>query len=221
MVNLRIAVIGQKGGAGKTTIASNIATCAHLAGLRVGGLDLDEQGSLRDWSKARTKGSKLAGIGVERVKKPLDALEIARLSHGLNVTIMDGPPRLGDVTEAAAALADVIIVPVQSGAFDWWALARTFKDLDVGAGVRRKMKLKPSRLIFVLNRCNTSTRLGRDAVAAIGGIEGGELSPVMIGERVVYKSDALKGEGVASASPGSKAADEMAALWWFVSGGVS
>jgi chromosome partitioning protein len=214
-----IAVIGQKGGPGKTTTAAGLIGAAHLRGLKVKGLDLDAQGSLRDWSKARAKGSKLEGVEVEAHASPLTSPGFAKIRKGWDVIVMDGPPRLGDVTRAAAALASVIVVPVQSGKLEWWALSRTFDDLDLGAGVRRKAGLPPARLVFVLNRHKPTTKLGRDAIESINGIEGGELSPITIGDRVAYKDSVSKGESVESAFPGSIAAEEVFALWAFLTRG--
>jgi chromosome partitioning protein len=63
-LRLTIAVICQKGGVGKSTLASNLAAAAHLSGLRTVILDPDPQGSLFDWKAARPTGSRLAGLDV-------------------------------------------------------------------------------------------------------------------------------------------------------------
>lgn len=68
---LTISVLNQKGGAGKTTLATNLAAAAHLAGRRTTLLDLDRQGSAFDWYSARKDGSKLDGLSVARADKAL------------------------------------------------------------------------------------------------------------------------------------------------------
>lgn len=50
---MRIAVLQQKGGSGKTTLATNLAAAAHLDGLRTLLIDMDRQGSALDWASAR------------------------------------------------------------------------------------------------------------------------------------------------------------------------
>ncbi len=47
-----IAVLNQKGGSGKTTIATNLAHALILHGLKVLLVDSDPQGSSRDWNEA-------------------------------------------------------------------------------------------------------------------------------------------------------------------------
>ncbi len=54
-----IAVLNQKGGVGKSTLSTNLAAAAHLAGRRTLVLDLDRQGSAFDWYSARAEGSPL------------------------------------------------------------------------------------------------------------------------------------------------------------------
>ena len=54
-----IAFVTQKGGAGKSTIASSVAVAAHEAGEKVFIFDLDPQQSLKKWSKARAENERL------------------------------------------------------------------------------------------------------------------------------------------------------------------
>jgi cellulose biosynthesis protein BcsQ len=61
---LTVAVLQQKGGSGKTTLAVNLAAAAHLEGRPTLVVDMDRQASAFDWSAARKDGSTLDGLAV-------------------------------------------------------------------------------------------------------------------------------------------------------------
>src|SRR6266545_854620 len=102
-----IAVLNQKGGVGKTTLATNLAAASHLKGRRTLLIDMDRQGSALDWSAARLEGSKLAGLAVVKLDKALALPRFREITEGYEVVFLDGPPRLGDITRSAAVAADV------------------------------------------------------------------------------------------------------------------
>jgi len=208
---LTISVVNQKGGVGKSTLATNLAAVAHVLGRRTLVLDLDRQGSAFDWYSARGEASRLAGLGVARADKALSLPKFRELSHGYDVVVCDGPPRLSDVTRAAAVAADVVVVPLRAGAFDWWAATETLELLDAADSIRHELKLRPSRRVFVLNGARAGTKLTRDAAAALAEV--GELAPVIVQNRVAYGNAALQGEGVVTLDDSGAAAGEMRDLF--------
>lgn len=195
---MTISVVNRKGGVGKTTLATNLAAVAHVRGRRTLVLDLDRQGSAFDWYSAREAKSRLDGLGVARADKALSLPKFRELSHGYDLVVCDGPPRLSDVTRAAAVAADVTLVPIRAGAFDWWASAETLELLDAADAIRVELKLRPSRRVFVLNGARAGTKTTRDAMAAIAGV--GELASVVVHNRVAYAEAALLGESVGTLS---------------------
>ncbi|MCG8419259.1 MAG: AAA family ATPase, partial [Proteobacteria bacterium] len=130
-----IAVVNQKGGAGKTTLATNLAAAAHLSGHRTLLLDLDPQATAVDWYHARSDESKLAGLNVMSFDARLKPNQYKHLSAGYDVVVIDTPPKL-DVSVhdpkarcellAAACLADAVVVPVEPAYFNLWACDNTF-----------------------------------------------------------------------------------------------
>jgi cellulose biosynthesis protein BcsQ len=122
---LTVAVIQQKGGSGKTTLAINLAAAAHLEGHRTLVVDMDRQASAFDWSAARKDGSELEGLAVVKADRALPLPRFKEMAHGNEYVFLDGPPRLGDVTQSAAVAADVAVLPIQPGPFDFWAVAET------------------------------------------------------------------------------------------------
>jgi hypothetical protein len=106
---LTVAVMN-KGGCGKTAKRRSPRpsppkrTCAGLRTLLV---DADRQGSALDWSAARAAGSKLAGGVVFKADKALPLPRLREMAKGYDTGVLDGPPRLGDVTSAACVASDV------------------------------------------------------------------------------------------------------------------
>lgn len=208
---LTIAVVNQKGGVGKSTLATNLAAASHLEGKRTILLDLDSQGSALDWYAERKDGSKLEGLTVARSDKALTLPRFRELTSGYEIAVLDGPPRLGDVTRAAAIACDVALIPLRPGAFDWWACSDTLDLLDSADGIRAELNRKPARRVFILNAADERTRLARAALEALGQV--GELAPVTIAPRVAYAEAATEGESVLTIAPGGPAADEITRLW--------
>jgi len=208
---LTIAVLNQKGGVGKSTLSTNLAAAAHLGGKRTIILDLDRQGSSFDWFSARGEGSKLDGLTVARADKALSLPKFRDLSRGYDVVICDGPPRLSEITQAAAVAADVILIPIRPGAFDWWASSETLDLLDRADEIRQELNRPKARRVFVVNGGVASAHGTKLAVEAVAGVA--EVSPVVIHNRVAFWEAASSGESVLTRAPESAAADEIRELF--------
>ncbi len=206
-----IAVLNQKGGVGKSTLSTNLAAVAHLSGKRTLMLDLDRQGSAFDWYNARAEGSRLEGLNVVRADRALSLPKFRQLSDGYDVVICDGPPRLGDVTRAAAVAADVVLIPMRPGGFDWWAASETLATLDDADATRAELSRPPVRRVFALNGAAPNTKITHQALDAIRGV--GELAPGVIYNRVAFADVALSGESVLTLYPESPAAKEITRLF--------
>ena len=113
-----LAVLNQKGGVGKTTLATNLAMSLAQQGQRVFLIDADSQGSALDWSAARKNELVFPVVGV-----PRDTLhrEIDALAAPYDWVIIDGPPRVHTVAKSAIAASDIVLIPVQPSPYDVWA----------------------------------------------------------------------------------------------------
>ncbi len=211
---ITIAVLQQKGGSGKTTLAVNLAAAAHLSGRRTLIVDMDRQGSAFDWSHARAVGSKLDGLDVVNVQggagadRGLQLPAFERLTNGYEVVVIDGPPRLGEITRFAAVVADVALMPVQPGAYDFWALAETLEALENADLVRAELGRAPVRRALVLNRVQRGTRLELEGRAALRGTLVG-----IVHQRVAFAVSASRGESVYTTPGALLAATEIEKLW--------
>lgn len=154
----RIAVIGLKGGVGKTTMTVMLSQAAADAGEVVTVIDADPQGSATAW--ATNAGDDLAPTVIGQASAGL-ARTIDRLDAGSTVTVIDTPPHeaggAGAITAAALAVADLAIVPVTPAALDLDRLAATVA-LATQAGV-------PAAV--VINRARGGTRSRAEVVEAL------------------------------------------------------
>lgn len=195
-----IAFVTQKGGAGKSTLASCVAVAARAAGERVFIIDLDPLQTLVKWASAR----EAPDIGVEHVppaklSKALSALE----KKGVTLVVIDAPGQDGEHAAAAMRAADLCVIPARPNAFDLWASEVT----------RAQVKEKGCDYAFLLNQCPPSQQsarveLGAKALQAMGGL----LAP-LVSARVDYQEAARLGLGVGEFNPDGVAAQEMKALW--------
>ena len=208
---LTVAVLQQKGGSGKTTLAINLAAAAHLDGSRALVVDMDRQASAFDWSAARKDSSPLDGLAVVKADKAIALPRFNEITRGYDYVFLDGPPRLGDVTQSAAVAADVALLPIQPGPFDFWAVAETLDSLDQADRIREQLGRKPVRRVFVINRAGTNTRLARDAEAELRK-SGGELAG-LVHQRIGFPDSASRGESVLTSSATQAAADDIRRLW--------
>ena len=215
---ITIAVLNQKGGVGKTSLATNLAAAAHLEGLRTLIVDMDRQGSALDWSAARVEGSKLEGLTVVKADKPLAIGRFKEMARGYDAIILDGPPRLGDVTRSAACAADVVLVPVQPGPYDLWAASETLELLDAADAIRAELGRPAVRRLFVLNRASTGTVLARETPGVLR--QQGQLAGV-VHQRIAFPESAAVGESVLTFEPDGAASIEIRNLFRAIKKGAA
>ncbi|MGF1627270.1 MAG: ParA family partition ATPase [Alphaproteobacteria bacterium] len=201
-----VALVNQKGGVGKTTLALHLAGQWARQGRRVVVIDADPQGSALDWSEQRGRQGRprLFGvIGLARDTLHREAQEIAR---GADDVLIDGPPRIAGLLRSALLAADLALVTVQPSPFDGWASGEMLRLVDEARVFHPALVAR-----FVLNRCGVGTVIARDTATALADHD----PPVLrsrIGQRVAFAAAARGGWLVNEVPRGSKAAREVAAL---------
>ena len=198
-----IGVLNQKGGVGKTTIATNLAAVIAKAGNRVLLVDADPQGSSMAWSSAREEDPLFPVISMA---KPTLHKDLPELAVDYDVVIIDGAPRVNDLGRAAIIASDLVMIPVQPSPYDVWASADTVQLIKEAQQFKENIKA-----VFVINRKVVNTAIGRDVANALGHFEIPVLQSVLC-QRVVYAESAAQGRAVIETEPKSGAAIEMAQL---------
>jgi chromosome partitioning protein len=197
-----IAVLNQKGGSGKTTIATHLARAFQLDGKDVLLVDSDPQGSARDWA-AVLEDQPVPVVGIDRPTIARDLKSVARTDY----VIIDGAPQAADLAVSAIKAATAILIPVQPSPYDIWAAA------DLVELIKERIELTDGRLkaAFVVSRAIKGTKIGGEVA---GALEEYDL-PVLetrVTQRVIYPGTAAAGTTVMDAEPESDAAKEIFAL---------
>lgn len=195
-----IAFVMQKGGTGKSTIASSLAVVAHQSGERVCVLDLDPQESLVAWREKRGRDDiPVEAVAAERLETRLESLA----AQGITICILDTAGTGSPAAITAMRAADLNIIPVRPNAFDLWASAMTRKIVR-GLG---------KEVAFLLNQCPPLQQSGRvqDGIRALEQ-EGALLVPPIV-SRVDYQDATRRGAGVTEINRSGLAAAEIRRLW--------
>ena len=112
-----IAVLNQKGGSGKTTIASNLAVALHRRGHRVVIVDADSsQGTVSEWASRDESAPTVLASHEPALHKNIPALEDA-----FDFVVIDGAPHVEDMARSAIMAADLVLIPVRPSAADIWS----------------------------------------------------------------------------------------------------
>lgn len=195
-----LTMAAQKGGAGKTTLATSLAVAAVQAGEIVVVIDLDPQGSLREWSERR----EATDIVFQRVEASGLTKLIQRLrEHGkTTLVVVDTAGVIGPDVTVALQQADLALLPVRPSLLDVTATRRTAERLDA---LKRPYA-------FVLNQTQGSAQSrAEDAAQAL--VEIGRLYPGTLALRTDHLDAMTLGQGVTEWRPRGQAADEIRQLW--------
>lgn len=197
-----IAVIGQKGGTGKTTIALGLAVEAARQGVPVAVVDLDPQANAASW-RDRREADDVAVVSCVPARLP-HTLKGLR-EGGVLLCIIDSAGRLDTHGVDAARVADLVLVPSRVGIFDAETLPAV-KNLLAIAGVRRAA--------VVVNGAHPSATLAAEAAKAILSQAAGiPAAPVHLCQRAEYATAPATGQMPQETDHEGRAAAELAALY--------
>ena len=198
-----IAVLNQKGGAGKTTLSTNLARALQLGGEKVLLVDSDPQGSARDWNAAGN-GDLLPVVGLDR---PTLAKDIQAIVENQDWLIIDGAPQIAELAVAAIKCADVILIPVQPSPYDVWAC----EDLVDIIKTRQEIANGKPKAAFVISRVIKNTQLSKEIGEALEGY-GLPVFKYFTSQRVIYPKSAVTGSTVLDVDGAGEAAAEIRAI---------
>ena len=197
-----IVIAAQKGGAGKTTLARNLAVAAVQDGRTVLCLDLDPQGSLRAWWESREADMPAM---LERDPAP-DAIKatLKAAEAQFDLCIIDTPPAAPEWLTEALGAADLVLIPVRPSPDDLRAVGATIAAVN-GAGVP---------FVFALSQ-TPRARITEEAARVLA--QHGRVAPVNIAQRVSYAETGATGQGVLETTD-DRAGAEIVAVWAYVKG---
>ena len=198
-----IAIVSQKGGSGKTTIALHLAVASARVGRNTAVIDLDPQASAANWADRRQ----------DELPVVLSA-HASRLHHeatrveetGGEILYLDTAPHSDSTALEAAKAADLVLIPCRPAILDLEAISKTL----------HFVRTAETPVCVVLNAV---APLGQDATQAADAIAdlAVEVCPVRLGNRVAFARALISGQAAQEFDPGGKAATEAARLHEFIS----
>ena len=148
-----VAFLNEKGGPGKSTLATNVATALHRQGRKVVLVDADPQGTARDWRAASPGNANLPPVVAIDRHQTL-ATSLASLSA--DIVIIDAPAKAESMAAAIVRVSHVALLVIQPSGADVWASAAAVKLIqarrDAGGTIDAA---------FLVNRTSGTTKLSK------------------------------------------------------------
>ncbi len=195
-----IAIISQKGGAGKTTLALHLAAAAHDAGQIALIIDTDPQATASQWAAWRQDAPPEV---IDSPPPRLAAKVAAAKEQGAEMIVIDTPPHADSAGRAAAEVADLVLIPCRPSAFDLSAIQTTAKLVQ--------LLRKPAYVVFTAGSPN-APRIYQEAGELVESF-GTPPCPIQIPDRAVYRHASGEGRTVMEYEPAGKAADDIRQLY--------
>jgi len=196
-----LALVSQKGGVGKTTLAGHLAVEAERDGSSVAVLDTDPQGSLAAWWNSREAETPLfVRSSLDKLRQQLTELE----TMGIDLVVIDTPPAITAHIQLVVACSDLILIPARPSPQDLRAVGGTIELVEPTG--------KP--MIFVVNGATQRARITADAAIALS--QHGTVAPTTVHQRVDFANSMIDGRTVGELDINSNSAKEIADLWIYV-----
>jgi chromosome partitioning protein len=194
-----VVLLSQKGGTGKSTIATHLAVCAARHGQAVALFDIDPQASAAKWSDRRAaEGPPVVRAGAAQLPH---LVQQAR-TQGADIILIDTAGHADVSSLHALQLADLVLIPCRPSAADLDAIEDT---------IALAQRAHRGKAAVVINAAPMRGHLAEDARAAISARM--PVAPVILGHRSAYANAWIDGRNVEEYDPKGKAADEIRALY--------
>ena len=183
-----IGIIQVKGGAGRSTVSTNLAGELSKLGRAVL-IDCDmPQGTAASWFAVRQDKGKAGALEADTATTHRELIAKVEQYQGADFIVLDGPPRIAELTKAIMILADLCIVPIGASAAEIWATS------DILAMLEEAKKVKPVNVRMLWTRYRPQTKLAQGLTALVKAELGLVALGTSLGMRVAYM-EAL-GEGL-------------------------
>lgn len=200
-----IAVMNQKGGAGKTTTCTGLSGALRQDGHDVVLVDSDPQGSILDWAAANPEQP----IQVYVIERPALSREIPKLKN--EFVIIDGTAKAAALATETIKVADLILIPVQPSPLDVWATSEMVNMIHDRIDEQTAAGETPVRAAFIVNRSIGQTKLGKKISATLAGY-GFPVLESRLTQRQEHPNSQMSGQTPLDTQPRGSAATDLRAL---------
>ena len=202
---------GEKGGPGKTTIATNIAAMRTIDMGDVLLVDTDKQPTSSYWCSMREdKGIRPRVASIQKYDKAVRT-EISELNKKFLDIIIDAGGRDSPELRGALLVCDKAIFPLRPSQFDLWTLGRLNSLVEVALEINEKLK---AYVVINQSSPNPAVREAEEMKEFLAEFDNIKLLNSVICERIVFRRAALNGMGVTEYKPEDlKATEEMNSLY--------
>lgn len=203
---------GEKGGTGKTTLATNLAVLRIREGRDVLLIDADKQKSANSWATAREEHAPEVAPRIPCIQKYGRGIvaEVKGLSERYDDIIIDAGGQDSVELRSAMLVAERMCVPIQAAQFDVWTLPQIQEVADQARALNPQLSAA-----IVLNRVSTNPSVSEGAEVAelLSDFPGLELFDAPLHERIAFRKAASQGLSVAELIPAdAKAIKEVQAI---------
>jgi chromosome partitioning protein len=198
-----VALIAQKGGTGKTTLAVSLAVAAGQVGMTSIIIDLDPQGTACNWKDRRkSDGPVVIDAQPGRLAAALAKAE----ENGVDFAVIDTPARNEQSALAAAKAADLVLIPCRPQAYDLETIPNTKEILTLAGN-------KPA--IVVLNAVPAVGDRHEQARELLGRLQI-PVCPYTLGHRAVFGDAGAVGQAAQEYDQKGKGAAEILQVYKYV-----
>ena len=189
-----IGVIQVKGAAGRSTIATNLAGELAKKGRTVL-IDCDmPQGTSASWYSVRREIGRADDLDADTAKDHRELIQKVEkhAKGGADFIVLDGPPRIAEMTRAILILADACLIPIGASVAEVWATTDVLATIEEAKKAKKKVKA-----YIVWTRHRAYTALARELTEQVEKELGLPALETTLGLRVAYPTALGNGRTVA------------------------
>lgn len=185
-----IGIIQVKGGAGRSTVATNLAGMLAAEGRKVALIDCDmPQGTSASWAAIRRGDDLVGDMTIATAANHVELVErVQALDASHEYIVLDSPPRIAEMTRAALILSRLCLIPLGASAAELWATGDLLTTINEAKAVKPDVD---ARILWT--RFRGSTKSAQELSAAAKGELGLKELSSKLGYRVAFPEALARG----------------------------
>jgi chromosome partitioning protein len=210
-----VAIASLRRGAGRTTLAANLATAAGRRGVRAAAVDLDPRDELRLHFRAQPAAPLAEGL-VQWTERSVGYVPFGRDPAGVietladesGVVFLDTPSEPSSTLEQALAEADEVLVAVRADR----DAAETVRETEALLARWRRPAWRRTRARYLLNHFDGRRRADRESLSALREVVGNRAIVPAVQQDEAVRAALARGRCVQDEAPGSQVVADLDAI---------